>query len=103
MAKIGEEYGIPDSQIAPNYYSIDTSPLTPSVILVYFFLDLLVLVIGLLVIYSLRNVSPLSGSHGIPELLAVLAVVLLHLWKRQMLLSIAGGTICYMLLVQFVF
>ena len=41
--------------------------------------------------------------HGIPELLAVLAVVLLHLWKRQMLLSIAGGTALYMLLVQMVF
>jgi len=55
------------------------------------------------VIYSLRNVSLFSGSHGIPELLAVLAVVLLHLWKRQMLLSIAGGTILYMILVQMVF
>ena len=60
-------------------------------------------VFGLLVIYSLHNVSPLSGSHGIPELLAVLAVVLLHLWKGQMLLSIAGGTALYMLLVQMVF
>ena len=60
-------------------------------------------VFGLLVIYSLRNVSLFSGSHGIPELLAVLAVVLLHLWKRQMLLSIAGGTILYMILVQMVF
>ena len=45
----------------------------------------------------------LSGSHGIPELIAIAAVVALHLWKRQMLLSIAGGTIIYMLLVQFVF
>ncbi|MDE6186005.1 MAG: AzlD domain-containing protein, partial [Lachnospiraceae bacterium] len=35
--------------------------------------------------------------------LAILAVIMLHLWKRQMLLSIAGGTVCYMLLVQFVF
>ena len=60
-------------------------------------------VFGLLVVYSLRNVSLLSESHGIPELLAVLAVVLLHLWKRQMLLSIAGGTIFYMLLVQLIF
>ena len=60
-------------------------------------------VLGRLVMYSLRNVSLFSGSHGIPELLAVLAVVLLHLWKRQMLLSIAGGTILYMILVQMVF
>lgn len=60
-------------------------------------------VFGLLVIYCLKNVSLFEGSHGIPELVSILVVVLLHLWKRQMLLSIAGGTICYMLLVQFVF
>ena len=58
---------------------------------------------GLLVVYCLKNVSILSGNHGLPELLAVLAVIWLHLWKRQMLLSIAGGTVCYMLLVQFIF
>lgn len=60
-------------------------------------------VFGLLVIYCLKNVSLLSGSHGIPELIAILVVVALHLWKKQMLLSIAGGTVVYMLLVQFVF
>lgn len=60
-------------------------------------------VFGLLVVYCLKNVSPLSGSHGLPELIAILVVAGLHLWKRQMLLSIAGGTICYMLLVQLVF
>lgn len=60
-------------------------------------------VFGLLVIYSLKNVSLVSGSHGIPELVSIALVVGLHLWKRQMLLSIAGGTVCYMLLVQFVF
>lgn len=60
-------------------------------------------VFGLLVVYSLKNVSILTGSHGIPELLSIVLVILLHYWKRQMLLSIAGGTICYMLLVQLVF
>ena len=60
-------------------------------------------VFGLLVIYCLRNVSLLSGSHGIPELISIAVVIALHLWKRQMLLSIAGGTICYMLLIQLVF
>ncbi|WP_072525340.1 branched-chain amino acid transporter permease [Clostridium sp. Marseille-P3244] len=60
-------------------------------------------VFGLLIIYCLKSVSIFSGSHGIPELISILLVVVLHLWKRQMLLSIAGGTICYMLLVQFVF
>ena len=60
-------------------------------------------VFGLLVTYSLKDVSILSGSHGIPELIAIIVVVVLHVWKRQMLLSIAGGTVCYMLLVQMVF
>ena len=60
-------------------------------------------VFGLLVIYCLKDVSLFTGSHGLPELIAIALVIALHLWKRQMLLSIAGGTICYMLLVQFVF
>ena len=60
-------------------------------------------VFGLLVVYCLKDVSILTGSHGWPELMAIAAVVALHLWKRQMLLSIAGGTVCDMLLVQFVF
>lgn len=60
-------------------------------------------VFGLLVIYCLKGVSVLTGNHGIPELISIVFVVVLHLWKRQMLVSIAGGTFCYMLLVQFVF
>ncbi len=60
-------------------------------------------VFGLLVIYCLKNVSLTAGSHGIPELISIAVVAGLHLFKRQMLLSIAGGTVCYMLLVQFVF
>lgn len=60
-------------------------------------------VFGLLVVYCLKNVSLFTGSRGIPELIGIVAVFGLHLWRRQMLLSIAGGTICYMLLVQMVF
>lgn len=60
-------------------------------------------VFGMLVVYCLKNVSFLTGSHGLPELIAIAVVVTLHSWKRQMLLSIAGGTVCYMLLVQMVF
>lgn len=60
-------------------------------------------VFGMLVIYCLKNVSLVSGSHGLPELIAIAVVVGLHLWKRQTLLSIAGGTVCYMLLIQLVF
>ncbi|MCH5273558.1 MAG: branched-chain amino acid transporter permease [Lachnospiraceae bacterium] len=60
-------------------------------------------IFGMLVVYCLKNVSVLTGSHGLPELIAIALVVVLYLWKRNMLLSIAGGTICYMLLVQTVF
>lgn len=60
-------------------------------------------IFGMLVVYCLKNVEILEGGHGLPELISIALVTVLHLWKRQMLLSIAGGTICYMLLVQFVF
>lgn len=60
-------------------------------------------VFALLIIYSVKDVSPFAGNRGIPEMLGIAATVALHLWKRQMLVSIAGGTILYMLLVQFVF
>ena len=56
-----------------------------------------------LVVYCLRNVHVLSGTHGLPEFISILVTGALHIWKRQMLLSIAGGTICYMLLLHFVF
>lgn len=58
-------------------------------------------IFGMLVVYCLKNVSVVTGNNGIPELIAIVSVVVLHLWKRNMLLSIGGGTICYMLLVQF--
>ena len=60
-------------------------------------------IFGMLIIYCLKNVDMLSGSHGMPELIAIAVTVGLHLWRRQMLLSIAGGTLCYMLFVQLVF
>lgn len=60
-------------------------------------------IFGMLVIYCLKNVSILTGTHALPELIAIAVTVGLHLWKRQMLLSIACGTVCYMLLIQFVF
>jgi len=60
-------------------------------------------VFGLLVVYCLKDASLFTGSRGLPELIAIAVVIALHVWKRQMLLSIAGGTACYMLLVQFVF
>lgn len=60
-------------------------------------------VFGLLIIYCLKDIRIFTGSHGIPELLGVAVVVMLHYWKKNMFLSIAGGTITYMLLVQLVF
>lgn len=60
-------------------------------------------VMAMLVVYCLRNVSVLSAPHGIPEFLGVGAVVGLHRWKKNTLLSIFGGTAFYMILVQLVF
>ena len=60
-------------------------------------------IMAMLVVYCLRNISFSSGSHGIPELAACAAVVLLHIIKRNTLISIVGGTAVYMLLVQLVF
>nr|WP_276327734.1 branched-chain amino acid transporter permease [Dehalobacterium formicoaceticum] len=60
-------------------------------------------VLGMLVIYCLKDVNILTGSHGVPELIAIVVIVVLHFWKKQMLISIAGGTIVYMLLVQLIF
>lgn len=60
-------------------------------------------IFGMLVVYCLKGVSVTVFPFGLPELIAILVTVGLHLWKRQMLFSIAGGTICYMLLVQLVF
>lgn len=58
---------------------------------------------GLLVVFCLKDVSISSSPHGIPEILAIACIVSLHKWKRNVLLSIGIGTAIYMLLVQFVF
>ena len=60
-------------------------------------------IMGMLVIYCLKDVSILSSPFGIPELIGCTVVALLHIWKRNTLLSIGAGTVCYMLLVQPVF
>lgn len=56
-------------------------------------------VFGLLVVYCLRNVDVAGGAHGIPEFAAILGTAALHLWKRNMLISIFGGTALYMALL----
>ena len=60
-------------------------------------------VMGMLCVYCLRNTSVFAYPYGLPEIISVEIVVLLHLLKRNTLLSIIGGTACYMLLVQTVF
>ena len=59
-------------------------------------------VIGLLVVFCLKDV-PESTHFGLPELIAILFIVVLHKWKKSTLLSIGGGTVLYMVLVQTVF
>ena len=60
-------------------------------------------IMGMLVVYCLKDVTILSPPYGLPEIIACVVVAALHVWKRNSLLSIGGGTVCYMLLVQLVF
>ena len=60
-------------------------------------------IFGMLIVYCLKSVTPFAGSRGIPEVLAIAVTIALHKWKHQTLVSIAGGTVCYVLLVQLVF
>ena len=60
-------------------------------------------IFGMLILYCLKSVTPFAGSHGIPEAIAIAVTIALHRWKHQTLVSITGGTVCYVLLVQLVF
>ena len=60
-------------------------------------------IMGMLVVFCLKGISFTGSPYGIPELIACAVVAALHVWKRNSLLSIGGGTVCYMLLVQLVF
>lgn len=60
-------------------------------------------IIGMLVVYCLKNVSLTASPFGLPELITSAAIVLVHCWKRNTLLSIGGGTVLYMFLVQVIF
>lgn len=55
---------------------------------------------GLLVVFSLKGVSLLNYPFGIPEAISITVIVLLHLWKKNMLISIGGGTLLYMFIMQ---
>ena len=60
-------------------------------------------IFGMLIVYCLKGVSVFTGSHGIPEAIAIAVTIALHKWKHETLISIAGGTLCYVLLVQMAF
>lgn len=60
-------------------------------------------IMGMLVVYCMKDVSLVAAPFGLPEAIGCLVVAALHIWKRNSLLSIGVGTVCYMLLVQFVF
>ena len=60
-------------------------------------------VMAMLVVYCMKGISFVKMPFGLPELISVVLVIVLHVWKRNTLLSIVGGTVCYMVLVQVVF
>lgn len=60
-------------------------------------------IIAMLVVYCLKEISFVKAPFGLPEVISVIVVVALHIWKRNTLFSIICGTICYMVLIQFVF
>lgn len=60
-------------------------------------------IMGMLVVYCLKDVSLTAAPFGIPEAIGCAMVALLHIWKRNTLLSVGAGTVCYMLLVQLIF
>ncbi len=60
-------------------------------------------IIGMLVVYCLKSTSVLAYPYGLPELIACVTVIALHIWKRNIFLSIGVGTVLYMVLVQVVF
>ena len=58
---------------------------------------------GLLLVYCLKNVSVINKPHGLPELISIAVIVLLHKWRNNVLISIVGGTALYMILIRTVF
>ena len=60
-------------------------------------------IIGMLVIYCLKDISVSAAPFGIPELIAVVCVVGMQVWRRNSLISILSGTVIYMVLIQLVF
>ncbi len=60
-------------------------------------------IISMIVVYCLKDINVFSYPNALPDLIAIVVIAILHIWKRNTLLSIGGGTFIYMLLVQAVF
>lgn len=60
-------------------------------------------IIGMLIVYSIRDIRMLTVSYWMPEIIAIAIVAVLHIWKKNSLISICGGTAVYMVLIQFIF
>ena len=60
-------------------------------------------IMGMLVVYCMKDIAFLSAPYGLPEIISCIVVAALHVWKRNSLLSIGVGTVVYMILVQLVF
>ena len=59
-------------------------------------------IMGMLVVFCLKSVDFKSGVHGIPEIVSILVIVLAHWWKKNTILSILAGTICYVVIINFI-
>ena len=57
-------------------------------------------IISMLIVYCLKDVKVLTGSHGLPEFISIVVITVIHIWKKNTLLSIGVGTVLYMFLVQ---
>lgn len=60
-------------------------------------------IMGMLAVYCFRNVNFMAGNHGLPDIIAGVITVVIHLWRRSMFLSLIVGTVTYICLVNFVF
>lgn len=58
---------------------------------------------GFLVVYCLKDVNFTSGTYGLPEIISIVFIICIHLWRKNTLLSVVSGTLIYMALVNFIF
>lgn len=60
-------------------------------------------IIGMLVVYCLKDISFTISPHAIPEIISIGSIIILHIWKKNTLLSIGAGSVLYMVLIQYIF